>query len=51
MNLKTRKKKMKSNIPAVFMALKDNETPIPAKIFTGITVAYANNMFDTIAVT
>lgn len=48
MNLKTRAKKLKSDIPAVFLALKDDETPIPAKIFAGITVAYALSPIDLI---
>lgn len=48
MNLKTRAKKLKSDIPAVFLVLKDDETPIPAKIFAGINVAYALSPIDLI---
>ncbi len=40
--------KLKSDIPALFLALKDKETPIVAKIFAGITVAYALSPIDFI---
>lgn len=40
-NLKSRAKKLKSDIPAIFLALKDKETPLAAKIFAAATVAYA----------
>ena len=46
MDLKQRAKKLKTDIPAIFLALKDNETPILAKIFAGITVAYALSPID-----
>ena len=48
MNLKERAKKLKTDIPAIFFALKDKETPILAKIFAGITVAYALSPIDFI---
>ena len=48
MNLKERAKKLKTDIPAIFLALKDKETPIIAKIFAGITVAYALSPIDVI---
>ena len=48
MNLKERSKKLKSDIPAVFIALKDKETPLAAKIFAAITVAYALSPIDLI---
>ena len=32
MDLKERAKKLKSDIPAVFLALKDKETPVLAKL-------------------
>ena len=41
MDLKARAKKLKTDIPALFLALKDKDTPILAKVFAGITVAYA----------
>lgn len=48
MNLKERAKKLKQDIPALFLALKDKETPIIAKIFAGITVGYALSPIDLI---
>lgn len=41
MTFKERAKKIKADIPAVFIALKDKGTPIIPKILAGITVAYA----------
>lgn len=46
MALKERAKKLKTDIPALFLALKDKDTPIIAKIFAGITVAYALSPID-----
>lgn len=46
MNLKERAKKLKTDIPAIFLALKDKDTPLIAKIFAGITVAYALSPID-----
>lgn len=48
MNLKQRAKKLKTDIPAVYLALKDNETPLPAKICAFLTVAYALSPVDLI---
>lgn len=48
MNLKERLKKLKKDIPAIFLALKDKDTPVTAKIFAGITVAYAFSPIDLI---
>ena len=48
MTLKERAKKLKSEIPAVFIALKDHDTPMIAKIFAGITVGYALSPVDLI---
>ena len=48
MNLKEQAKKLKTDIPAIFFALKDKETPLLAKIFAGITVAYALSPIDFI---
>lgn len=39
MNLKERAKELKTDIPAVFLALKDKETPIIAKIMAAITIS------------
>lgn len=48
MNLKARAKKLKTDIPAIFLALKDKETSMIAKIFAGITVAYALSPIDLV---
>ena len=48
MTLKERAKKIKSDIPAVFIALKDRETPIIAKFFAAITIGYALSPIDLI---
>ncbi|URZ00750.1 YkvA family protein [Clostridium felsineum] len=45
---KRRAKKLKSDIPALFVALKKRETPIIAKIFAGITIGYALSPIDFI---
>lgn len=39
---------MKTDMPALFLALKDKNTPMLAKIFAGITVAYALSPIDFI---
>lgn len=41
MNLKEEAGKLKSDVPALAMALKDAGTPTAAKTLAGITVAYA----------
>lgn len=48
MDLKDRAKKLKMDIPAIFLALKDKDTPVPAKIFGGITIVYALSPVDLI---
>ena len=48
MDLKARASKLKTDIPALFLALKEKETPILAKIFAGIAVAYALSPIDLI---
>lgn len=48
MDLKARAKKLKTDIPALFLAIKDNDTPILAKVFAGITVAYALSPVDLV---
>ena len=47
-NLKDHARKLKSDIPAIFLALKDKETPVSAKILAAITVAYALSPIDLI---
>lgn len=48
MSLKERAKKLKTDIPALFLAFKHKRTPLPAKIIAGITVAYALSPVDLI---
>lgn len=48
MNLKERAQKLKTDIPTIYLALKDKETPVMAKIFAGITVVYALSPVDLI---
>lgn len=48
MSWKNSVKKIKSDIPALFFALKEKETPVVAKIMAGITVAYALSPIDLI---
>lgn len=48
MTLKERAKRLKSDVPAVFLALKDSRTPVAAKIFAALTVAYALSPIDLI---
>lgn len=48
MNLNERARKLKTDIPAVFLALKDKETPLTAKVFAALTVAYALSPIDFI---
>ena len=48
MNIKERAKSLKKTVPAVFLALKDRDTPIIAKVLAGITVGYALSPIDLI---
>ena len=48
MNLKERAKKLKTDIPAVFLALKKKETPVLAKICAGATILYALSPIDLV---
>lgn len=48
MDLKDRAKELKSDIPTVFLTLKDKNTPIIAKILAGIAVVYALSPIDFI---
>jgi uncharacterized membrane protein YkvA (DUF1232 family) len=47
-NWKERAKKLKTDIPAVFLALKEKETPWYAKIIAAIVVVYAFSPIDLI---
>lgn len=48
MNLKERAKRLKQDIPAVFLSLKDRDTPLIAKVLACITVGYALSPIDFI---
>ena len=48
MKLQERAKKLKTDIPAVFLALKDRKTPWYAKLFAALTVVYALSPIDFI---
>lgn len=48
MNLKERAKKLKTDIPAVFIAMQKQETPVRAKIIAGLTIVYALSPIDLI---
>lgn len=48
LNLKERAKQLKTDIPAVFIAMKKRETPVLAKILGGATVLYVLSPIDLI---
>ena len=48
MTLKERARRLKQDVPAVFLALKDRDTPLLAKILAGVTVAYALSPIDLV---
>ena len=48
MNLRERAKKLKTDVPAVFLALKKKETPWYAKIMAAIVVVYALSPVDLV---
>ncbi|MEG0780231.1 MAG: DUF1232 domain-containing protein [Hydrogenoanaerobacterium sp.] len=48
MQLKERAQKLKTDLPAVFLALRHKKTPWYAKLLAGITVAYALSPIDLI---
>ena len=48
MDLNARAKRLKTDIPALFLSLKDKDTPILAKVFAGITVTYALSPIDLV---
>ncbi len=48
MNLKERAEKLKEDIPTLFLALKDSETPLLAKVLACIVVVYALSPIDLI---
>ena len=48
MSLKEKAKQLKTDVPAVFLALKDKKTPCYAKLFAALTVVYALSPIDFI---
>ena len=48
MTLKERARRIKQDVPSVFLALKGRDTPLLAKILAGVTVAYALSPIDLI---
>lgn len=48
MDLKERAKQLKTDLPAICLALKDPDTPLAAKLLAGITVGYALSPIDLI---
>lgn len=48
MNLKAKAKQLKIDIPALYLALHKKETPFIAKVFAGVSVAYALSPIDLI---
>lgn len=48
MSLKDRAKQLKTDIPAVYLCLKSKDTPLPSKLFAGLTVVYALSPIDLI---
>ena len=48
LNLKKRAEQLKTDIPAIFIALKHKQTPLAAKILAAIAIAYALSPIDLI---
>ena len=48
MNLKSRAQKLRAELPAVFLSLKDDETPFIARLLAAVAVAYALSPIDLI---
>ena len=48
MKLKEKAKQLKTDVPAVFLALKDKKTPWYAKLFAALTVVYALSPIDLV---
>ena len=48
MDLNARAKKLKTDIPAAFIALKDKQTPPGAKLLAALTIVYALSPVDLI---
>lgn len=48
MSLKEKARKIKRDIPVIWLALRHKNTPIPAKVLAAITVGYALSPIDLI---
>lgn len=48
MDLKQRARRLKTDLPAVYLCLKDRQTPKRAKLLAALTVAYALSPVDLI---
>lgn len=48
MDLKARARQLKTDLPAVFLALKRKETPWTAKVLAAVTIGYALSPIDLI---
>ncbi len=48
MSLKDRARKLKNDIPALFLALKRKDTPVLAKVFAFLAVGYALSPIDLV---
>ncbi|HBI72117.1 MAG TPA: hypothetical protein DEG06_01305 [Lachnospiraceae bacterium] len=48
MNLKEKAKQLKTDVPALYLCLKSTDTPVIAKIFACVTVAYALSPIDLV---
>ena len=48
LNLKERARNLKKEIPAVYLAMKDKDTPLVAKMIAVVTVGYALSPIDLI---
>ena len=46
--LAARARKLKTDVPALFLCMKDSETPVIAKILAGLTLTYALSPIDLI---
>ncbi len=48
MSIKDKAKELKTTLPAIYIAMKRNETPIIAKVFGGLTLLYVLSPVDLI---
>ena len=48
MDIKARAKRLKIEIPMIYLLMKDQETPILVKLFATITIVYALSPIDFI---